>query len=388
LAWFYIISAFLSFLCGILTIISARNIFNKDKIVSKKTNISLAIFADNGKAIKYSIIFFSVVCFFAAIQSWMVLIKAFGSIPAVFIRATTIYQLKNQGEIKGIIPFISYSGFVAVFFSGIYTAYKRKVSFLIFLPLIGIIIKQLSEVGRVGMLFALMEFIFTFFLFRYLLKNDHAEEFKFSKINAIVSFTILITLFIVSASLVRLARSSFENYVGASGELRQLKGNMIITPSVYLYLSSDVGVLSQYLLSNGENADFGQNTFLPVYDLLAKFDFVKRPNDYQKGYFIPMWTNTGTYIRELHADFGVGGVFIVPYLLGLLITWLWFKFYESKNLIVFAFLVFLNIIIGFSFLVMITRLLYWSISLFMIIILIPILERIALSKRSSLVSIT
>ena len=33
-----------------------------------------------------------------------------------------------------------------------------------------------------------------------------------------------------------------------------------------------------------------------------------------------MWTNTGTYLREIHADFGYVGLFTIPFLLGLLTT--------------------------------------------------------------------
>ncbi|MCB9247183.1 MAG: O-antigen polysaccharide polymerase Wzy [Ignavibacteriales bacterium] len=77
-----------------------------------------------------------------------------------------------------------------------------------------------------------------------------------------------------------------------------------------------------------------------------------------------MWTNTGTYIRELHADFGTTGVLLVPYLLGLIITWLWFKFHENKSLFTLVFLVYLYIIIGFTFLMMVTRLNQWFLANF------------------------
>jgi oligosaccharide repeat unit polymerase len=230
------------------------------------------------------------------------------------------------------------------------------------------------------MLFALVQFAFSFFLFKHLLDNDLYQRFKFSKISAFIGAIILIVLFIGGSSLVKATRASdatSASYSGASSELRQTRSNIIVSPSLYLYVSSDVGVLSKYLSSRGENTKFGQNTFMTLYSFLSKVDVMPKPSEYQKGYFIPMWTNTGTYLRELHADFGVAGIFLGPFLLGLLITWLWFKFYERKSLIVFAFLVNLNIIIGFSFFVMATRVLYWSTSLVLIIILVPILERIA-----------
>ena len=230
------------------------------------------------------------------------------------------------------------------------------------------------------MLFALMQFAFSFFLFKHLLYNDLQQRFKFSKVSALIGATILIIIFFGGSSLVKATRVSDDtssSYSGASKELRQTKSSIFISPSLYLYLSSDVGVLSKYLSSKGEATGFGQNTFMTLYSFLAKLDVITKPSEYQKGYFIPMWTNTGTYLRELHADFGIAGVFVGPYLLGLLITWLWFKFYEKKSLISFVFLVNLNIIVGFSFFVMATRVLYWFTSLVLILILIPVLERVA-----------
>ncbi len=377
LAWFYIFSAFLSFVLGVLTIVSARSLSNKEKAFNNKSKLELKIFSDNGRTVKYALLFFSAVGLFAAIQNWIVLVNMFGSIPMVFLNANTIYKLNVTRGIKGVIPYISSFGYVAIFFSAIYSAYKGRFSFLTLLPFIGIIIKELATVGRAGMLLALMEFIFTFFLFRYLLKDEPFSRFKFSKKNAIIVFMLMAVFFIASASLVRITRGSGEYYPGASKELRELKNNFIITPSIYLYLSSDIGVLSQYLKLGDEQTKFGENTFLLFHDFLAKLDVIKRPPDFQKGYKIPMWTNTGTYIRELHADFGITGVFLGPYLIGLLITWLWFRFYKGHSMIILAILSYFYLIIGFSFLVMISRLSIWVISLFIIIICIPILEKIA-----------
>ena len=381
LTWFYIISAFLSFLFGITTVISGRNLYPKIFVISKKSNSAFKIFIDDGITLKYSIFFFSIACLFVAILNWWILIKMFGSIPAVFINSNLIYKLGNKGEIK-TIPYISILGFgyIAVFFSGIYAAYKGRFSLLTFFPFLGIVIQELSTAGRAGILFAFMEFLFSFFLFRNLLKDTAYIRFKFSKRNAFFASAILLIFLIASTSFVRITRGSFENYVGTSRELKQLKDNYIITPSVYLYLSSDVGVLSQYLKSDGENTKFGQNSFLLFYDMLAKLGAVERPKDFQKGYYIPMWTNTGTYIRELHADFGVPGALLVPYFLGLLITWLWFKFYEEKSLVAFAFLVYLYLVVGFSFLVMITRLPYYFGSLIMILLYLPFLNKMAGNK--------
>lgn len=386
LAWFYIIAAFISFLLGIVTVVTIKSLYPHENISARKSYFAFNILRDDGKALKYSIFIFSTLCIVVAILNWIVLIKIFGSISSVFINENILYGLSRRGGIKNGIPYISILGFgyIAILFSGIYTAYKGKFTFLTLYPFIGIIIQELASAGRVGILFASMEFAFSFFLFRNLLKETSTRKFRFSKGNAVFATIFLIFFLIVTSSFIRITRGSFENYVGASRELTKSKNNFILSPSIYLYLSSDVGVLSQYLKAGGENTKFGQNSFLIFYDLLAKLGMVKRPNDYQKGYYIPMWTNTGTYIRELHADFGIPGVFLGPYLIGLLSTWLWYKFYAEKSLAIFTFLVYLYLIVGFSFLVMISRLPSFFISILIIMAWIPIMEKMAglLHKRS------
>jgi oligosaccharide repeat unit polymerase len=384
LAWFFIIISFLAFLLGIITVLSARNFNSAVQPFENRTTISLKIFEDNGKALKYSILMFSFIGLFVAIHRWLVLIGKFGSIEDVIINAAVVYRLNVRGEIKEFIPIIPSFIYVGVFLSGIYTAYKGRFSFLSFFPIITIVLKELTYFGRGEMLFSSLEFLFTFILFRHLLSKDSSQRFKFSKSNASVATALMLVLIITAASFIRVSRGSHENYVGTSRGLKQLEKNFIVSPSVYLYVSSDIGVFSKYLELEKEETSFGKNTFRLLYDFLSKLKVTQKPDFFQKGYFIPVWTNTGTFLRELHADFGIAGLSIVPYLLGLLVTWLWFRFYENKSLFVLLFLVYLYLIVGFSFLMMITRLNQWFFSQFLIILYLPFLEKLS-SKRKTLI---
>jgi oligosaccharide repeat unit polymerase len=381
LTWFFIISAVLSFILGNLTIVSTKNLFSRTKSTFQESDITMPILADGGKALKYSILFFSFIGLFVAIHRWIVLISKFGSISEVLLNAGVVYRLNVQGEIKEFIPILPSFIYIAVFLSGIYSAYKGRFSFLSIFPIICIVLKELTYFGRGEILFSVSEFLITFFLFRHLLTTYSSKRFKFSKISAAIVITLLLVLVISAASFIRVTRGAQESFTGASRELRQLEENMIISPSVYLYLSSDVGVFSKYLELEKETTKFGQNTFRTIYYFLSKVNVVEEPSFFQKGYFIPMWTNTGTYIRELHADFGFVGVFLGSYLLGLLITWLWFKFYQDGNILVLMILVYLYLIVGFSFQMMVTRLNQWYFSQIMIILFIPLLERMARNQK-------
>jgi len=378
-AWFIIIVSFLSFLLGTITIISARNLYREDPIVIEKLDVSFKIFSDGGRTLKYAIILFSLISIYSTIEFWMFLIKQFGSIPGVLINAQVIYRLNVSGELIGFTPFISLFGFVALFFAAIYTAYKRKFSLLSFIPLVSIIIREIGQAGRAAMSVALVEFTIAFFLFRYLLNNDYSKRFNFSKTSAIVSSTLLLTVFILAVSVVKISRTSesSEKFSGASSGLSQTKENIFISPSVYLYASSNVAVLSKYFSSEGENTGIGQNTLQTLYLVLAKLGIIERPYERPKGYFIPMWTNSATYLRDLHADFGIAGVLLGPFFLGLLITWLWFKFYEKQSIIAFTFLVHFYLVVVFACLGIVTRFTFWSLTLLFILLFIPVLEKIS-----------
>jgi oligosaccharide repeat unit polymerase len=378
-AWFIVILSSLSFLLGIVTIISARNLSRENPIILQKLDISLKIFSDDGKTLKFAIIFFSLISIYSTIEFWMFLIKQFGSIPGVLINSQVIYRLNISGDLVGFTPYISLTGFIALFFAAIYTAYKGKFSILSFIPLISIMIREIGQAGRAAMSVALVEFVLTFFLFRYLLKSDFRQRFNFSRANAIVASILLVVLFILAASIVRISRTteSSEKFTGASSELSQTKENIFISPTIYLYASSNIAVLSKYFSSNGEKTGFGQNTFQTIHYYLSRLELIDKLNEKPKGYYIPMWTNSATYLRDLHADFGISGVLLGPFLLGLLLTWLWFKFYEKQSIIAFTFLIYLNLIVVFACLGIVTRFTFWSLALLFILLLLPILEKIS-----------
>lgn len=386
--WLFIVTTFLSLILGTLTYLSIKKLSIDNESKTSKLQFN-KIFQDDGKVVRYSLFLFSFISIAGAVQHWLVLIDMFGSIPKVFLNALTIYRMNTEaGGIKGQVPFVSNFGYVAVFWGAVYTAYKGRFTFLSILPFIGIIIKETSTIGRAGILLGLFEFIFVFLLFRHCLTINDKEKYRFSKVNAIISITFLLALLIIAASVVKISRVSFEQYQGASRTLKQLEGNIILSPSVYLYFSAHLGVLNEYVKRQDEETLFAQNSLLPLYNFLDRLDVIKRPNQYQKGYFIPMWVNTGTFIRELFADFNVFGLLLFPYLLGLIMTYLWFKLIKEGSLYVLVVLSYLYIIIGFSFLVMITRTSYWSISLTLNLLSILVISRIVKSKQSKIEEIS
>jgi oligosaccharide repeat unit polymerase len=282
--------------------------------------------------------------------------------------------MRVEGEIGTGIPYIFAGVHMALFLTGIYTAYKNKFNFLILIPFLIIILKSLAEVSRAGLLLGLFEFIIGFVFYKQYLNSIKTSENKSNK-KIIFGLVIILALVIAGATAVKVFRAPYESFKASSSSLNKFEKGIFFSPTIYLYLSSHIGVLNNYLQEQDENNYFGEVTFFPVYRLISKFEVIEEPRYYQKGYFIPMWSNTGTYLRDLHADFGYFGLFLIPFLLGMISTFYWIKFYENKRMIDFIILGYITIVMSYSFLLMATRFGNWLISLIGFVIIIPLLER-------------
>ncbi len=389
--WSVLLFSSISYTLGVVTVFSGRSLFGLPNSIRLERKVPITILDDDGKIIKYTIILFSIIGIIAAIQHWMVLLREFGSIAGVFLNATKYYRMRVEGEIKGVIPYLFIISYLAVFLSGIYTAYKNKLTLVSVLPIIAVVFKELANLGRSGMLLALFEFVITFMLFRHLLISDLSYKVNKNKLSIILAIIVVFSLIVGGAMAVKNIRNPIDSFQGTSKSLSTFEGNAFISPSIYLYSCSHLGVFNKYLEKQNENPYWGENTFLPVYNFVSKFGVVEHPDFFQEGYFIPMWTNTGTYLREIDADFGKVGLLLIPFSLGLFMTIYWFKFYESGKILYLLVLTYLYLIVSFSFLVMVSRLSSWFISFALLFVLIPFIEKIvkqvSSNKRLSSISI-
>jgi len=372
--WVLISYCFFAFLLGVAVVFAARNNFSP---VRTPSMISLATYPKNVKILRNVTYFFAILGVVSVIQHWSVLIAKFGSIQMVLIQANLVYKLRTEGEIQGVLPYLYITSYVAVVLSSVYSAVKKKITFLSIISFLSVILKEIASFGRAGILMGFLLFIISFILFRHALsETTFKKKQKISAKEIIVLSSVMIILFISGITVVKAFRGTYESFKASTKTLSKVRNNDIISPSIYLYASAHVGVLSKYFDSDGEKVGIGQNTFLPIYNFISKFGVVDHPDFYQRGYWIPMWTNTGTYIREIHADFGIIGVIIFPFLMGFVTTFYWYRFLDQGRLFDFVVLVYLYVIISMSFLVMITRSAAWFLSFIALLVVSVILEKL------------
>jgi oligosaccharide repeat unit polymerase len=178
-------------------------------------------------------------------------------------------------------------------------------------------------------------------------KNTAINSSRNTLRNIVIIIVVLIILVIV-ADYVRIARFmeiGLKRYY-SSNSFNQLANIPYFTPSIYIYFSGNPVVFSEYLKAGGEQVFPGWYSLAPIYHFLGKFGLFKYVTFYQKFYFTPIPLNTGTYLRELHADYGIWGILGFPFLLGALSAYLSLK--NTKRLWEFVLLVYIFVIIIFS----------------------------------------
>jgi oligosaccharide repeat unit polymerase len=352
--WLVIILALFSFICGIVLV---RAIYTP-KSESKTSQIHKI----DPDILKYIIIFFSLAGLLDAVIHWKVLLSMYGSVAGIFLNANEIYRMRIEGKIPGIIPYLVAFSYAAVFFAAVYSAVRSKIALISFLPFSVIVIKEIANLGRAGILLAIIEFVVAYLFTRNNLKKASIVTKRKNRLVQVAGITAIIVVVIIGASVVRSVRGTYESFAGATKTLSSTRGGILITPSIYFYLSSHVGVLNEFLKDDTHNKMVGGNSFLVVYSILSKFDLVERPSDYPNGYRMPFWSNTGTYLREVIEDFGYIGLFMTPFILGILSTYFWFKLAAKKDLISLLILVYTCILISYSHIVIASRLGLFTIS--------------------------
>lgn len=360
--WLIVGYAWIAFAAGAVTVILARKAVAAWPDASPTPELPPDITREK-KLLALFIIVLSIIGLFAVLQHWSVLLNRFGGVSGVLTSGYKIYRMRNANQIPGLVPYLDAFSLTATFLAGVYSARTGRIGLLTLFPLLSVVLEDIGLVGRAKMLNAGILFSSGYFLtkLKAIPRKNWRPAKKFRRFLVLSSVALL---FLVAAEFVRASRGAFESFYGTSRELSRFERSAVITPSLYMYLSSHVGVLNAYWEAGGENPPFpGSNTFAPLFRILSRFEIADDVPYYQKFYNTPLSTNTGTYLREIHADFGLGGIIVFPYLLGFFCTFLWCRIKQFSRLTTVAVLAHFYVIVAFSYLYQVTRLGYFFVSL-------------------------
>ncbi len=354
--WVIIFGSWCLFIIGSVTVVFAKWT-NPDRSItgtpSPRQFVSAVDEEYERKVMEWMLWIMIIISLIAALHTWYILVQMFGSVTNVILRGAFLYTIRVADGIKGTVPYFKFLCLPATLFAGVYTAKVGKIKFVAILPVLICIIVDLSSMGRAMMIMAAILFTNGYFLTRRNTENIRSMQSVFS-VKKIMMFSVAILLLFAGSELVRSTRHVNENLVGAKRSLKQLEGASFITPSIYLYLTGNYAVLNQYLKDDEVEKFTGANTFAPFFRLLAKFGFDTDVESYQKFFKTPVNANTGTYLRELHSDFGVTGFIVGPYIIGLITSLSWFRYRRTGAYVDLVVLSYLQVLVAMSLFYLVT----------------------------------
>ncbi|MHB1050444.1 MAG: O-antigen polymerase [Bacteroidota bacterium] len=349
--WVIIISSWLLYVIGAVTI---SLVYPPVRIVKNLPRKSVNPILDiDVRYLKNIIWVLNLVSLTAALYNLSLMAKLSGGLLNAFIIGNLVYSYRVAEGIPGAIPYVASLVFTAATLSGAYTAKVQKITFVGVLPVITIIIIDFTVMGRADIL--IVGFLFSAAYFATPSPERRVKK-SIMDVRKIFMVLILVSVIVGGAELIRSTRNVKEGLRGTTGSLKKLSSGSIITPTIYLYFSSSIGVLNQYLLHDRENTVIGGHMFMTPYRLMAHLGADIKVDVYQEWYRTPTVVNTGTYLRELHGDFGVAGLIVGPYVLGMTISFFWIRFRRKGSFVDLSITAFLFGIVGLSFIVIATRL--------------------------------
>lgn len=351
----------LAFIFGAWVVFVVSSVTIRNYYSSKSPNVVLE--QKGSKILVVTFVLFTIIGAIGTYQHWTVLIRMFGSVRETILHGYLLYTMRIREGIPGEWPYVDSVSLSASFFGGYFAGTKHKFAFLGIIPIITELIEAVAGFGRSKLMIAAILWGTAFFLPKV---RRSVRDWKALRKRMVLLF-LVIFVFGFGMEFIRTFRGGKESFTGETTTLSQLKGVGFITPSVYMYLSSDVAVLNKFLnhefAGDGEHGPIGGNTFAPVYNLSAKLGIIEPIPTYERFYAVPLSTNTGTYLRELYVDWGIFGAFVVIYLMGAISSIAFEVFRKKRTLLSLAILSHIYVIVFFTFALQGTRWGYWMISL-------------------------
>jgi len=355
-AWILIIAAWCAFFLGSVTLAAARFARSPGEPWDggKTSNDITGREGDELRLLRWILWVLSAVSLLVVLQHWYIVVEKFGSIANVLLWGNIVYSFRVEEGIPGAIPYLDSLALTGTLLAGVYTAKAGRIRFVAVVPFLIVMLNEVANMGRAKLVMAAVLFLSGYALTRQC-SVPRVKASPRGRIRRLLIVVLALALLIGGAEFVRSTRGATESFRGARHELYELSRDAFLTPSMYLYATSHPVVFSKYLKSGGENPALGGNTLAPLYRILAKLGFDVETTVYQRFYKVPISTNTGTYLRELHADFGVAGVFVFPYVLGLAATIAWLALRRRFRYTTLAVVSYLYALVAMSILYVGTR---------------------------------
>lgn len=213
----------------------------------------------------------------------------------------------NETEKIETIPYLGSFIFITLPLLGCYL--KRFGFNLIVIPCVLLACADaLISGARGGIVFALLLFLAGYLCMD---KEDESSTSVFNGKGRVIFLVICLVAFISMIFFVSNERADGLKMGFATDLYKDLFGYNVALYKGLVYIAGPIGTLNEYLREC--EFHFGKNSFLTIYNVLARLGLMEPINHYQEFFLTPIECNVGTWVREIIEDFTlVGAVFFVP----------------------------------------------------------------------------
>ncbi|MCF0125034.1 MAG: oligosaccharide repeat unit polymerase, partial [Clostridia bacterium] len=266
-----------------------------------------------------------VVSGFAIVANLKMMIEIYGF--NLFENLMVIYQDRLENDLRTeLIPYLSSFLFIALPLIGI-DMKKNGFSIFVVIGLFFACANSLTSGGRAGVIFSLILFYSAYKCSTPTFDSLKRLSLTNGKKTAVVIICVVALVSMVVA--VSQQRSAGVGLDYATEEYTEIFGENVPLYKGLVYLASPVAVLNEYLQDC--DFEFGKNTFVSLYNILAKFGVCQKVSPYQSYYSTPSSCNVGTWVRELVEDFTLPGAIFLVSLFGFLSSTFYYNAHGSPN---------------------------------------------------------
>lgn len=208
----------------------------------------------------------------------------------------------NETEKIETIPYLGSFIFITLPLLGCYL--KRFGFHVLVVPCVFLACADaLISGGRGGIVFALLLFLAGFMCMD--------KGYELSSRGRVFFLLICLVAFVSMILFVSQERADGLKMAYATDLYKDLFGYNVALYKGLVYIAGPIGTLNEYLVEC--DFHFGRNSFLTIYNVLARLGLMEPINHYQEFFSTPMECNVGTWVREIIEDFTLfGAIFFIP----------------------------------------------------------------------------
>lgn len=337
--------SFGTFTCGALTIGLAARLGRRQCKVNVVRKPAAVV---NRKLLEYAIVILSILGVVGAMGLLVRVASVYG-LAGLFheasrIRAEVAVFGENIKVGKGTIYALGLI-YVAGSLSGFYLGYFRRRFLFAYLPVVSIIVFEIAFLGRAEVLiFSLLFSICYIAGMRVVrLHGSRAKVRPVMTAREIIALAVAVVIVFVAVNALLHKGVSERQFARV-----HLPASLL---NIYAYIATPIAALDVALSRPMDHYLLGQATFYPAARALYRIGLIR--NIANTSYVLdtvrtPVPSNTFTYLRPLYEDFGLIGIAFLPWLIGVLSSYLFMLYKRRPNLIKIVTMAYIYVFLVFS----------------------------------------